>query len=579
MIALPRLTLLSARGTIPRMMQPMTMRATRALTVVALLLSACAEGTAGEPGGLQLTTAALAHEGCALDNGDGVFPIGPDGEAVDRVVVEISGGEIPAAEPVVAALVAGDLNAAGAGVVDGIPEGADMTVDVVGCDEGEAVWSGTTRGVDVEAGRETNVDVFLTMKDAVGCVGVGGVATLDDPHAFGAAWGDGERVWIGGGFDAWTAVDLTLHATAGVHRYSRVKSSFVELGTALSSPRAMALVQPLEGGAVRLVGGTTALTLAGSPPLAVGAAAQPSAAVELYDPAGMGAGIGDAIAALPAVVALADGSALAAGGASAAGAPVALGWRVPPGEITAADIETFALAEARYGATLLASGEEPAALLWGGLAAYDPDAVAAWVDVSGAIAAVTPLAGQAETGVPVFAAGAWLGSSADGHPVFAIVGGSEIEADGYTLVPAAPRLERVTVDVGAGTFTAESLGGSDTAWQRALPTLVRLDSGALWVLGGFTSFSNHEVCDGAAPCFPGGMPRIALEPSGALASAGVELDLPVGGFGAVPARTGDGSWLVVGGLAGLSGTGVGDVLERDAALVRFDIARADLCSQ
>ena len=533
-------------------------------------IAACDGGADDAKGGLQITTAALVHADCSMENDDGVFP-----SDADRVVIRVTGGAIEAAEPVVASLMAGDLNAAGAGVVDEIPAGSGMTVEVVACEGSTPSWAGITHGVEVTAARETNVDVFLTPTDEVACVGTTSVKTLVHGHAFAAAWGDGEAAFVAGGFSDYSSGQLRLDATDEVESYVRSDSRFIA-GTALSSPRAMALTQPLPDGRARLVGGTTRLLLqSGGRPLDVGADAAPATAFEVYDPAkGTSEGVGAALAALPAAAALGDGSVIAAGGMSVSGEPVPVAWRLPADGADATAIEALTLPEPRFGATVIAAGPASAALIWGGLATYDAAAVALWVDASGDTASVTPLTGTAETGISVFASGAWLGvNDADRH-VFVVVGGTDLDdAVGYTLVASTPRLERITIDADAGTFTSESLGDTDLRWQRALPALEAVGD-ALWTVGGVAAFSGHDACDGAAPCFPGTLPLVALGVDGGVGVDTLGQDLPLGALGAVPVGLGDGSWLIVGGLSGIAS---GDEVERDAVLIRFGATTESLC--
>ncbi len=505
-----------------------------------------------------------------MENDDGVFP-----SDSDRVVIRVTGGAIESAEPVVAILVAADLNAAGAGVVDDIPEGAGMTVEVVACDGASPAWAGVTHGVDVTAAHETNVDVFLTPTDTLACVGTTSVKTLDDGHAFGAAWSDGETAFIAGGFDNFASSQLRLDATNSVETYVRRDSRFSS-SVALSGARAMAITQPLAGGGARIVGGTTQLLLqSGGLPVDVGAAAAPASAYDLYDPAaGTSEGVGDSLAALPAGAVLGDGSVVLAGGMSESGEPVPVGWLVPPPDDDDAGVDTFALPEARFGATVIAAGDASAALVWGGLTSHTPDAAALWVDTSGDAATVTTLTGTASSGLSVFASGVWLGQDDSDRDVFLVVGGTDMnDSVGYTLVASTSRLERITVDADAGTFTSESLGGGDLTWQRAL-SAVHLVGGDLWVVGGLAAFSGHDACDGAAPCFPVTLPLVPIDADGAAGGDGLGETLPLGALGAVPVGLGDGSWLVAGGLAGI---GSGDEIERDAVLVRFGSTTDSLC--
>ena len=564
-------------------------RRTASLALILGLLSIGCEGDVSSPdGGVVLTTASLGA--CTLQNGSERFPA-----QAKTVVLRIAGESLD--EAIVETFDV--LNAQGQAVVSEIPPGEGLQVEVVACTEdGAANWGGLSETFDLPAaGAEATVDIFLTPQDTFARTGRCSsesdvLAAPSDGHAYAAMVAQGEQTWIFGGFNrlqAESGIVKTLSATTSVETYQRASSQFTAAG-ALAEPRAMALVQPVAPGLVRLVGGVSSLRTAvsGLPNLA--ASSGPEMGVELYDTA---AGTSVATLAvtfpsLPSVAAMDDGRALVVGGGDLSGAgPVysAAAWLVPAGQPSEAEIEAgrMDLGSERYGATLVTVGTE--ALIWGG-AAGDPTAARAlWVDASAA--SVVPLMGGEQVAQTMFASGAHVRSDQEGHH-FVVLGGAEVSV-GHELAVNGSHAVWITVLGDTATVTPLDLGSEATLQlTRAGASLVPSPQGGFWFFGGYQSFgsSTAGLCPEPGPCMPADTLHLSIGPGQGLSvDQARSLRLPgesgweVGAFGVSAAAQLDGSWLIVSGFNRVPGEGEGALTPAsDAALIRWKPVATDLCT-
>lgn len=545
---------------------------------IALGLTACDDvGDAPAVEGPQIITAAVGT--CAPnENRDRQFPSGSD-----RIVLELTGGDIPAGEPLVAVAPKESETVNGEVVITGVPPGEGMTMRVVACAGAEAVWAGQTGGVAVAANTKSFPPVFLTPVAGFACTGTvgGGDGALSEPRAFAALASDGETAWAIGGFSAYTLASGAT-ATGTIDRYDRLKSEVVPAG-GLVGPRAMALAQRLADGRIKVIGGVRSATFgeAGRPAIYATAADAAASASEIYDPATGLSAVDEAtpLPALPALAELDDGAVLAVGGVEAGGVGNADAYSANVTRFSASGAESGTLPGAgRYGATVVGiSGET--ALIWGGNVDGDVANVGVLVDTGGPLAgAFTVLDATGVTEVPTFAAGARLDGAAGVVRVL-IAGGSAV-APGpqFARDVAAPRLQVVTVDIAAATASVASveLGPLADAFSRAAGSLARLAGGEMAWFGGYTAFTSDPICGAAPDCIQTASVRFLVDGDDD-APAAVErsprLDLSVGPLGAMAVPLGDGSWLMTGGLATVTGSS----LDARPALLRYDAFESDLC--
>lgn len=533
-------------------------------------------------GGLVLTTAALA-ECVPNENGDFRFP-----SNADRVVVRATGGHISVDAPIVGIFASDDPDSQGQAVLEDVPAGVGVVIEVVACQGAAATWGGVTRDVQVLAGNKNNADVFLTPVDAAACIGGKGVAEADrrmkSGHAFAATAFDGDFAYVLGGFNFYDLAKKELRATTSVDRYARIQSGFSSLAP-MQEPRAMAAAQLVSNdGTIRIIGGVSAITFftgGDRPPLFPSPGSAPTAGVEVYDPATGNpiAGPDNPLPALPALGAAPDGTIVAVGGiedsATYARRVTVFG---PTGST-----KTFELPSGRYGAVVLPT-DDGHALVYGGSATGDPTGAAVWLDLGAPPA--TPLTDAVVGGVPFMAGGVFVGEDSAGWH-FLILGGSDImEGAGgtqFTAGAVSPRAVLVTVaPSGAAMTTRDLLAKSslDLALFRRVAPLV-VDSGELGVLlgGGLTSLTSDPACPGGGvkDCLPRQILRLGLDTAaGTLSVTGTPHEAPVATLGAGLVALGDASWLLSGGIKTLAEAD--PVIEVAAGLLRFGVDDPGMCA-
>lgn len=529
--------------------------------------------SAGQPGGLQVWMAALAN--CTPNgNADNDFP-----EAFDRVVIRLSGG--PLGDDIVRTFSPDDASATGEILVPDIPPGAGMQLEVVGCDDDGPTWFGEARDVEVIEGDKVTPSLFMTPVGAVACVGTPqhpDARTLGSPRAYATAAAAKGGAWILGGFATFDDQARQLGASAGADWYHREESYFETRG-GLVGPRAMAWSEVTPEGKVRLAGGVTgALVLAtGEAPIWARPDQAPSCAVELFDPAtGESACEQDgAIAALPSVVRV--GSQILAVGGVGEGA----GNGVPSDEVVVFDDDggkrVATMPQPRFGASVV---ELPGgrALIWGGNADGTPDDVA--LLFSKEDEAPVPLQVQTDEIVPFLASALVVGPGPGSSTLVLLVGGADVGESGFALSVGSARAQLLTVDVSGGFATITNLelpAEMSNAFARAAGSLRGQTDGSFVWLSGFNAFTqNKPVCGNEQVCFPDEVFHFRLNTNDppSLQIVGSPLELSVGAFGATAVRLEDASYLVSGGLAGVSGD---QAIDEGAAIVRLEAPAGGLC--
>ncbi len=555
-----------------------------AFVASALAVGACEGG--GEPRGaegLSVTTAALAP--CVdNENGNRTFPSG-----ADRVVTRITGGEIPADQPIVTSF-SQEQGASGSVVITNVPPGQGMRLEVVGCQGAEVVWAGRSEGLSVTAHMKSFPDVFLTPVGEMACVGR---ATTPEAQrrssvarAFAAESPTADGALLLGGFTQFDPQTKAAPATATVERYDLEDSAFTVAGD-LTGPRGGALARPLANGSVLVAGGTKALAVALAPNGALQRAYpmiwslpadRPDCGFEAFDPeTGTASCLSTAVLpALPTMAAYGVEGVVAVGGVVADPADPR---GVPTTQVTTrsgAAEATFDMAHARFGATVVALGADRA-LVFGGNADGDPAHAAELLDLSAGTASALDVSGL--TAIPVLAAGTYLGTDASGRHRVLVAGGGDVRTTfpQYVGTVATPRLDLLTVDTTAGTVGVSPVdaGGDAALFQRAAARLQPLPSGGLWLLGGITSFTKTEaICGDAPDCLPADTLTFTVDEAGTF-TAVRDLDLSVGPMGSTPVGLTDGSWLVAGGFTTVSAAAA---LDRGANLVRFAPLAPELCA-
>ncbi|MEZ4268820.1 MAG: hypothetical protein R3F39_20895 [Myxococcota bacterium] len=554
------------------------------LLLSAALAAACADA-APSGGGLVLSTASLAP--CVPnENGDFRFP-----SNADRVVVRATGGHIPGDAPIVGIFASDDAASQEQAVLEDVPAGEGVVIEVVACKGATPTWGGITRGLEVLAGNRNTADVFLTPVDAAACVGGKGVLEGDRQmkagHAFAATAFDGDFAYALGGFDAYDLAKKELRATTSVDRYSRNQSRFAALAR-LQERRAMGAAQIISNdGTIRIIGGVRAVTLntgGDRPPIFPSQDSAPSSGIEVYDPATGNpvAGPDSTLPALPALGSAPDGTVVAVGGVdgTAGGTPTyATGVTVFG---ATGSIKSFGLPAGRYGATVLPT-DDGHALVYGGTASGDPAGAAAWLDLGASSA--TQLTGTVVGGVPFMAGGLFIGDDAAGWH-FLVLGGSDIMggagATQFTAGATTPRAILVTVaPSGAAVTTRDLLDGSPLAgdlFRRVAPLVVDLGELGIMLGGGLTSLTSDPACPGAGvkDCLPQKLARLALaSPTGALSVTGTPAESPVAALGAGLLALGDGSWLLSGGIETLAAET--RAIDLHAGLLRFGVDDPGMC--
>jgi hypothetical protein len=559
----------------------------RPVVASALLLVTCAVApscadSAPVGGGLLLTTAALAP--CVPnENGDFRFP-----SNADRVVVRATGGHIPADAPIVGIFASEGAGNQEQAVLEDVPAGDGVVIEVVACKGAAPTWGGVTRGLQVLAGNRNNADVFLTPVDAAACIGGKGVAEADramqSGHAFAATAFDGESAYVLGGFDSYDLAKKELRATNNVDRYSRVQSRFSSLAR-MQERRAMGAAQIISNdGTIRIIGGVRAITIytgGDRPPFFPSPESAPSAGIEVYDPATGNpvTGPDSTLPALPALGEAPDGTIVAVGGIEGA-ETYASGVTVFG---ATGSIKSFGLPAGRYGAVVLAT-DDGHALVYGGGATGDPTAAAVWLDLTASSAA--SLTDAVVGGVPFMAGGLFVGEDSAGWHFIILGGGDIMEGAGgtqFTAGAATPRAVLVTVaPSGTAMTTRDLLAGSSltlAAFRRVAPLVVDLGERGILLGGGLTSLTSDPACPaaGVKDCLPQQLLRLGLDTTaGTLSANGTPEEASVATLGAGLLALGDASWLLSGGIETLAAEA--RAIDADAGLLRFGVDDPGMCA-
>lgn len=535
---------------------------------------------------------ALTGDQCVEhENQDSQFP-----SNADRVVTRVSGFAESDIAPVVQSVPAGSQNAAGEITVEALPEGSDLVLEVAACSGTQATWSGESRGLSVEIGQETYVDVFLTPVEEVACLGQPGDAShLPSPHMFAATSPMDERtVWLIGGFSSYDddASERRLDAGSWVSVYD-VPTAKLSAYASLSAPRAMAGATLMPDGRTIVAGGVTSIRLLapGQPPLWPALSGPPTPAIEILTPGSVTTVPGPALelTELPACIGVSGGQIACVGGLEPNGDLSRKAW-----VIDHQDVSTFEFPDGRYGATVVAAEDATGVLVWGGHVQAPSTNAAMWISMGEQPSAQPlvlhpPLASDAA--VSLFASGVALPAAEDGSPRFLVLGGSDA-ADGTlphslaaqtaraTLVvvnPLSGTAKRYPIELGDG--RADSEIGNNL--RRFAGQAVPLGQDRFWLIGGVTAFAWDVACEVDNPCFQRDSVVFRLDHGGAGATGSPTLfheesfDLNAGPFGMTGVPLYDDSWLILGGMQSVTEA---PFISMDAALVRHNSEAEGLCS-
>jgi hypothetical protein len=531
-------------------------------------LAGCQSVEPPGPGALGVELAALSPACEPNENGDHAFPTGSD-----RVVVRISGGAI--GTPLTETFPSGSETTTGQIVVKGVPPGSGMTVEVVACKGSEATWEGSSSGVSATAHQKSFPRVFLTPVSKVACTGSAATAAsakdMQSGHAFGAVHADGAGAAVIGGLQSYDAQTRLGAATPAVDVYDASTGAF-GAGTPLLEARAGAF-SVVAKGAIVLAGGATSMALgkAGKPSIWAEPTDAPACAVALYD---LVSGtttcqVAETWPALPSV-ALSDTRLVAVGGVGAGSTGASSARVVEPGSGTSTEI---ALPGPSFGATVVPL-QSNRVLVWGGAWDADKARVGVLLDLSSQSATPISAAGSGAPDIPIFAAGISLGQEAGVDSVL-LAGGATITSAGQAgQMISTGRLALITLDAaGTATYTPIDPGADAPDFARAAASIVPLETGDLWWVGGTKSF----FCQTETDCIPSTVPSFLPAGDGTL-SFEAGLAQTVGGLGAGTTQLADGSWLVTAGVGtSTSGGAVGFSIGKRAELVRHSAAAAPLC--
>jgi hypothetical protein len=525
------------------------------------------------------------------ENQDTQFP-----SNADRVVTRVSGFSDPELGSVVESISAGSQNAAGEITIEKLPEGDDLVLEMSACLGTQTTWTGQSRGLAVEIGQETYVDVFLTPVDEVACLGQPGDANqLPNPHMFATSSPVDERsVWLIGGFASYDddASERRLDAGSWVSVYD-VPTASVTAYARLAAARAMAAASRMPDGRTIVAGGTKSIRLLspGQPPLWPGLSGPPSPSIEILSPGSDSTVAGPEVelSELPACVGVEGGKIVCVGGLQPSGELSKKAWVIDHKDVT-----TFQFPDGRYGATVVAAQDGSGALVWGGhIGAPTPNA-AMWVSL-GEQPSAQPLVLnpplEPYEAVPLFASGAALPAIGDAGPRFLVLGGSDA-ADGtlpHSLSAQTARATLIVVNALSGTAKRYPIELGDVGANPELRNNLRRFAGQVvplgqerfWLVGGVTAFAWDVACEVDNPCFQRDsiVFRLDHEPVANPDLAQIleerTFDLNAGPFGMTALPLYDDSWLVLGGMQSVTEA---PFLSTDAALVRHNTEADDLCS-
>jgi len=524
---------------------------------------------------------ALTGDQCVEhENQDTQFP-----SNADRVVTRVSGYGDLEISPAVHFFEPGSQNAAGEVSIEELEPGEGLTLEMAACSGVETTWVGESRALDVSIGQELYVDLFLTPVDAVACLGgPSDDAILPSAHMFGgSAPRDHRSIWLVAGFETYQESPVReLTAGVGVSTYDVPTASLSAIG-ALQAPRAMAGVVSLQDGRILVAGGTERLALltAGRPPLWVNDEAAPTPSVEILDTSSSTAAPGPAVtmATLPTCAGSPAGQVVCVGGITPEQEFSSKAWVVD--ENTAVELD---LPTGRYGSTVVTSSDGAGAFVWGGQQDPSIPGQGLWI-LLGSAPERQPLSliedeDPESVSVPLFAAGAQVGSVTPGEYRFVVMGGSDaaVGEQPHSIVAQTARADLYIVNPVSGLVERQplELGDLSDDVRRFAAGLVSIGDDRVWLYGGVTSFTWDVACDEQNPCFQ--TDAVALKLVTAPQPALVEtsrLEMTAGAFGLSAAPLYDGSWFVTGGMESLTDA---PFISRSAALVRHPRDSDDLCS-
>ncbi|MFT7625756.1 MAG: hypothetical protein ACI9WU_004947 [Myxococcota bacterium] len=507
-----------------------------ALTALSTLTVGCAAETETvpfEPGGLRVLVAPQVVDGCEPTTaGNAGFPVG-----VNAIELRLTG----AAETFSIRLLPDDLNEKGEILVEHVPVGDDLQLDLYGCTDGDLTWSGRAT-VDVAASDKTAPRLFFTRKNALSCPG----SEEADTHGWRAEMfeagsnskttpgrmmhtavpvSDG-HVLIIGGFNTYQPTTPTILQTRpgvveSITEYDPTRGLFRTWDAELASPRGAHHAVAFDGGSKVLVfGGVTraALRPPSFPPLSPqpedGADnADPEVAVELIDVAKRQVTESDlTLEPLPmaGVAAAPNGLTIViSGGAQASGEPTDL-VTVISGSATelasgSATPVVTKLETPRMGHTANFFGPGHVLMVGGNFgntaSGYDTDMdhLAEVLPADSSTSVPVLIGEQSDVVVPMGLHQTVLASSVSCRHVFLVAGGMGLERDASVVpsfISAAkkdPRFMLLEIDACdpsaiTGRFADQSAQFSDdTRIRRVFHSLTALGDGLVVMAGGYAS--------------------------------------------------------------------------------------------
>ena len=219
-----------------------------------------------------MVAAQVADQCTAGNQGQGTFP-----EGVERFVMTMKGDGVDFQVDVPNA-----LDSAGEILVQHVPPGENLTLDLYGCNaENALTWSARAVDVSVTKNHKTSPGLYLTKKDVFNCPGSSlesiydWRSDLDRGHVFGASVATANNgVLITGGFDTAAVGDAELLLTTddngskSIIEYQATKGLFRTWDGVLNHPRGLHHAVAFDSGhKVMVVGGVRSAVSGPSAPV------------------------------------------------------------------------------------------------------------------------------------------------------------------------------------------------------------------------------------------------------------------------------------------------------------------------
>lgn len=198
--------------------------------------------------------------GCTpTGNGQGTLP-----SVLTSLVVRLSATTSKGPVQQLVRIPASQVASSGSWLIRNIPAASDVHVELFGCDAAQQIrYLGKNDRVQVDAGRDTPVRVFLSPVDALACAGAPTGGTLQSPRALasGATLGNGQVALVGG-MGEWQGSSGEAKPSASVDLFDPVAGQW-RAGPDLLVPRIRPHVLALGKDQLLVVGGLAALARSG----------------------------------------------------------------------------------------------------------------------------------------------------------------------------------------------------------------------------------------------------------------------------------------------------------------------------